>query len=241
MQASTSRGSNKAPNELDDWRILSGKRHRGSPDVYEAGFAGLVKREHRRIKLKRSQLEPDWWQSHLDKRARVGFATLAGSVADVAEPELPQAGDAVGDAVEDIEDVWEGREEHESYIPAPDKFSRDAHMQARMEALEKQALLVQAEFEKSLSRDELKLIAAQAYYSEMVAVLNDCGALHGSVAPAILIAARAACVAPATARNWIDEQRGVLLAFELECFPKTGEFVWRNFGGAMGMILGHRQ
>ena len=100
MQASNSRGSKKSANELDDWRVLSGKRHRGSPNVYEAGPSSKVKREHRRIKLKRSQYEPDWWQSHLDKRARVGFETLTSpSVADVAGPELPQAGDAVDDAV----------------------------------------------------------------------------------------------------------------------------------------------
>ena len=86
----------------------------------------------------------------------------------------------------------EGRgEEHESYIPAPGKFSRAANMQARMAALEKQAM-VQAEFEKSFSRDELKLIAAQAFYSERVAVAKDRGTLHGSSTPAILIAAWAA-------------------------------------------------
>ena len=84
MQASASRGSKKAANELDDWRVLSGKRHRGSPNVYEAGPSSKVKREHRRIKLKMPQYEPDWWQSHLDKRARVGFETLTSpSVADV--------------------------------------------------------------------------------------------------------------------------------------------------------------
>ena len=99
MQASTARGVEKAASELEDWRILSGKRHRGSPNVHDAGPSSKVKREHRR-KVKRSQYEPDWWQSHLDKRARVGFETLTSpSVADVAGPELPQAGDAVDDAV----------------------------------------------------------------------------------------------------------------------------------------------
>ena len=99
MQASTARGVEKAASELEDWRILSGKRHRGSPNVYDAGPSSKVKREHRR-KVKRSQYEPDWWQSHLGKRARVGFETLTSpSVADVAGPELPQAGDAVDDAV----------------------------------------------------------------------------------------------------------------------------------------------
>ena len=72
----------------------------------------------------------------------------------VQEPELPQGWDAVGDAINAAEGVGEGREEHEPYIPAPSKFPRAANMHARMEALEKQALLVQAEFEKSFSRDE---------------------------------------------------------------------------------------
>ena len=99
MQASTARGSKNADKHLETSRILSGKRLRGSPKIYEAGPSSKVKREHRR-KVKRSQYEPDWWQSHLGKRARVGFETLTSpSVADVAGPELPQAGDAVDDAV----------------------------------------------------------------------------------------------------------------------------------------------
>ena len=207
MQASTVRGSTYADKHLETSRILSGKRLRGSPKIYEAGPSSKVKREHRRIKLHRLKFKPAWWQCHLAKRARVGFATLTSpTLPDVEEPALPQGWDAVDEAVEDVEGVGEGRgEEHESYIPAPDKFSRAANMQARMEALEKQALLVQAEFEKSFSRDELKLIAAQAYYSERLAVAKHCGTLHGSSTPAILIAARAACVAPRTARNWIND------------------------------------
>ena len=60
MQASASRGSRKADKELDNWRVLSGKRHRCSPNVYEAGPSCLVKRKLRCIKLKGSQFEPDW-------------------------------------------------------------------------------------------------------------------------------------------------------------------------------------
>ena len=125
--------------------------------------------------------------------------------------------------VEDAEDVGEGREEHELHIPAPDKFSRAATMQARMDALEKQALLVQAEFEKSFSRDERKLIAAQAYYSERAAVAKHCGTGHGSSTPAILIAARAACVAPKTAENWIYDHvnnEGFFSPSNWGAFPK---------------------
>ena len=96
-------------------------------------------------------------------------------------------------------------------------------MQAMMEALEKRALLVQAEFEKSFSRDELKLIAAQAYYSERLAVAKHCGTLHGSSTPAILIAARAACAAPATARNWLNDHvniEGFFSPSNWGAFPK---------------------
>ena len=110
MQASTARGSKNADKHLETSRILSGKRLRGSPKIYEAGPSSKVRRGSRWLKLKRLQFEPAWWRTHLEKRARVGFATLTSpTLPDVQEPELPQGWDAVDEAVEDVAGVGEGR------------------------------------------------------------------------------------------------------------------------------------
>ena len=95
----------------------------------------------------------------------------------------------------------------------------------RIRALDEAAGKVQLEFLASFSYEERQLIAAQAYHSERLAIVQS---MAGPVTPATNVAARAAFVCSSTAKDWLHDHannNGWFYASNWGAFPKMASLV----------------
>ena len=80
-----------------------------------------------------------------------------------------------------------------------------ADHEARLQALDAMAGKIQEQFEEEFSWEQRKLIVAQSYYSERLAIARVRGTVHCSIAHATSVAAKSAFVSYKTAANWLHD------------------------------------
>ena len=167
--------------EIQNAAILSGKRTRTATATFVAEPAGLVKRKHRKIVLHMSRFSARWWQQH-------------------QSPTLTPAAPAVPDE-QPIDTALVPMAQPREYglKPKAKRAVRTNEEQAldtaaRIAALEAACGKVQQEFELSFTWEERKLIAAQSYYTERLAIAKENASMAQGEMRAVSIAARAAAV-----------------------------------------------
>ena len=169
--------------------IPKGKRTRTATVAFVAAPAAKQQRDSRLIVLPRSRFTETWWQQHLSPTLTPAAPAvpdeqpIGTALVPMAQPGLkPKAKRALRTHEEQALDTA-----------------------ARIAALEAACGKVQQEFELSCTWEERKLIAAQSYYAERLAIAKENASMAQGEMRAVSIAARAAAVSYSTSRNWIAD------------------------------------
>ena len=141
-----------------------------------------------RVLLKKEQFDKEWWSAHVEQVA------LAKKMCEAHEANIRRHGCRPAEYVSHRQ---EGRLSRRRQANIDHK--------ARVDALRIAADKVQVEFEETFSWEERKLIVAQAYFNERLALAEETGVISCSWGHAIHLAARAGGVAYSTAEDYIRD------------------------------------
>jgi hypothetical protein len=178
---------------LQNAAILSGKRNRTATATFAivAEPAGLVKRKHGKLILPRLRFSKTWWQEHA--------AGLTLAAPEVPDQELIVSSAQPGSA-----------NQAPSLTVKAKRAVRTRQEQAletatRIAALETACAKVQEEFQNSFTWEERKLIAANSYYTERLAIAKENASMAQGEMRSLSMAARAAHVSGSTSQNWMSD------------------------------------
>ena len=179
------RGTTKMLKDINAGAVLPDNQHRRrvQPDHLVAGPASG--RILTKARLHRAQFDPVWWEKHQAQVEAEAAALEARAQLLSRHGERPRAA-----SVEPL--TW--REEQA-------QADRDARVQVLREAADQ----VQEQFEDEFSWEQRKLIAAQAYYTERLALAVCTGTVSCTIRQATNCAARAAFVHFDTASSWMHD------------------------------------
>ena len=187
---STIRGSKWMLNKHLDGAVLSEKtvRTRGwtpGSKLVAGPASGLVRC---RVLLKQEQFAEEWWSAHMAQVA-LERARDEGIAANVSRHGARPAGNA--------------------QLQARVSRRRQARLDeaARIQSLRLAAEKVQEEFEDTFSWEERKLIVANSYYTERLALAEKTGQLYYTIEQSTALAARAGGVAFSTAEDWVRDHQ----------------------------------
>ena len=142
---------------LQNTPILSGKRNRTATATFVAEPAGLVQRKHGKLILPRCRFSETWWQEHA-----AGLTLAAPEVSDQHQiVSSAQPGSANQALTVKAKRAVRTRQE------------QALETATRIAALETACAKVQEEFQNSFTWEERKLIAANSYYTERLAIAKE--------------------------------------------------------------------
>ena len=169
---------------LQNAAILSGKRSRTATATFVAAPADKLKRESRGIVPPSSRFTKTWWQEHV--------ATLTP-----AAPEVPDDQAIVTPAQPALN--------AKAKRAVRTRQEQALETATRIAALETACAKVQEEFQNSFTWEERKLIAANSYYTERLAIAKENASMAQGEMRSLSMAPRAAHVSVSTSQNWMSD------------------------------------